>query len=459
MLSGSEQAPAATGATGSTPPAAGTTTPPGATTFPSGSTTSRPPASPFPTLPADTGGIDYREAGVGAGDGIGGGGEGAGGVAGDGGGPFIASARAVTLRAAVSGAHLELAWDKVVASTNPIPFDETGLYYQVLVRERPWALAYPLGERIAPGTFRSFRVAVPRTPGTRSYMVRACNTTFDGRTGQGYWGCKDSEEFTTAATRLVYDAPRLTGIGGGDSASVLAGASLRSTTELSFSHPVSGLAPDDLDVNVGTVTSVVRIADDRYRVAVDFGPPPFAATTLRIGLRAAAVERIGTAELNRTTLQPLGLPWYAASLYTYDAATNLVTSIPVGRGAMPDGSAGTATAIGAMPPRPVLDQLQDHPFMPRIIWRQATSLERNTAFYQLLVRDGRAAPLRPLGDRIPAASTFYDVYAVRSSTSNATFRIRACNTARPSPAEPFLLDGYRGCIDSREFDVRGTFVD
>ena len=97
---------------------------------------------------------------------------------------------------------------------------------------------------------------------------------------------------------------------------------------------VAGLTADDLSLNVGTLGALQRLADDRYRIVLELGPPPYAANEVLLGLRGGAVERIGSGELNRPALVRLPLDTYDATLYTFGP----LTSFPVGRGGMPDGS-------------------------------------------------------------------------------------------------------------------------
>jgi hypothetical protein len=408
---------------------------------------------------------DYGSASPGTGDGVDGSSDGVGGQAGDGGsgaGP-VTRPRAPTVTARVDGASLRLEW------THP-PFDgaplrSRTLWYQVLVRETPSAHPYPLGPALAT-TSPGFSIAVPRAPSQRTYLVRA----YDGQD----WGWSDSTEFDVNGAPFRYDPPTLDLLAQRIAGASVVGAGVQLTVQLAWRVSnrtqvrVGGFSVDDLSVEFGRVTALREVqpfpgaADNQveYQVDIDLPEPPYPSWRPWLRVQEGRVTNPSNGHLNRSYVRTIPAEGsLSESYFDLNARTGLG----------PGGTAGNAvpSTFPPLPPQVTTDPTSPtFPGPPYLRWGgQPSALPNPPTFYQVLVRQGPGQPLYPIGARIPAVTlpSGYSDYSVllpsASRVPTWSYRVRACNTQRPSAGAAFLTDGFTGCTDSREVDAYGRFLD
>jgi hypothetical protein len=228
-----------------------------------------------------------------------------------------------------------------------------------------------------------------------------------------------------------------------DAPGTLGGAPV--TFTFTFSEPVTGFSPADVEVTSGTRddASFLQVSAMQWRIRV--APPRNEAGTLRVRVAAGAV-RDAADNPNAVAVaaeQPFDTQILSA---TFDTAA-------LGAGAMPDGSAGDAGPPGTPPPAfSVTGAGVDGGRRLRLRWNQGDA-DAQVSHYQLLVRTAIGEPLRPLaGGRLAAGYGRYEATVADADTVG--YVVRACSASGLPPGLP--EDGFRACTDSRDFGATAS---
>ena len=185
----------------------------------------------------------------------------------------------------VQGSSLRLAW-------GPHAPEASVDYYQVLVRSQPSSRLAPLGARI-PANFPAYAVSVARSPGTRTYRIRACNVPdpndFGGlQTDNGFWGCTDSAEIGLDGQPVppgFFVVPQLVTVST-DAGNALTGAAF--TVTFVWNRAVTDFTQDDVEV-VGGTKGAFSGSGTTYTLRVT---PELGATTVIVRVIADAVPGV-----------------------------------------------------------------------------------------------------------------------------------------------------------------------